>query len=159
MTTIMKKLSTSQDLITAIRQLLDSGHVSTQADIIAALLPLGFAVNQSKVSRLLHKIGAVKIVAPDGEITYQLPREPAPLPTKSPLASLISIIKHNENMIVIKTVPGAASLIARLLDHNAEKCQILGSVAGDDTILLAPTVTKEIQQTIENIKRLLSDIN
>ena len=66
------------ELVDDLRRLLIEGKVATQEDVCAALESLGHPVNQSKVSRLLRKIGAVKSKNEQGQIVYRLPLEPAP---------------------------------------------------------------------------------
>ena len=150
--------TTGQALIEALRTILIAGKMGTQEEICEALTQQGFSVNQSKVSRLLRKLVAVKTMTETGQITYHLPREPVPLPTKSPLTNLVIEITNNEMTVVIRTLPGAAHLIARLLDYNAEKIDSLGTVAGDDTILLVPKHSAQTTETVTKIKHLLSDI-
>jgi len=62
-------------------------------------------------------------------------------------------IVANESMIIIKTSPGAASLLARVLDQK--KCQVLGTIAGDDTIFVAPESIQSIEQSLSLIRRQL----
>ena len=153
-----KKMSlSSQTLVEALRDLLMGRKANTQESICAVLEKQGFEVNQSKVSRLLRKIGATKIVDAKGQIVYSLPREPSPPNMSTQLKNLIVDIVANETMVVIFTVPGSASMIARLLDYNQTSTEILGTLAGDDTIFVTPKSTKNIQKLIEEIKNLLRD--
>ncbi len=149
------KTSQPQDILDNLRDLLLEGAVSTQEDIGTALIKQGHDVNQSKVSRMLRKIGAVKSKNEFGQIVYRLPKEPAPPSLNSQLASLIIDISCNENMIVINTSPGSASVISRLLDYQRDKSGILGTVAGDDTILVIPKSVKQTQAVLQEIKLLL----
>ena len=122
-----------------------------------SLSEAGFPVNQTKVSRLLRKIGAIKTMNQAGVAVYRLPWEPGPPSTESPLGRLIIDVVRNENLVIVKTTPGAAAVIARLIDHSAEELSILGSTAGDDTILVVPHSIKTIEVTFQAIKaRLLS---
>lgn len=138
-----------------LRELLIQGSVSTQEEICAALESQGHDINQSKVSRLLRKIGAVKAKNEQGEVVYRLPKEPAPPAPSSQLAGLIIDIASNEALVLVNTSPGSASLIARLLDYNKDKAEILGTIAGDDTILVIPKSTHRIDHTLQSIKALL----
>ena len=136
----------STQLLTILRDLLVSKAVKTQDDIKEALLQLGFKVNQSKISRLLHKLGAIKTKNELGEIVYQLPKEPLPPTISSELAHLI---------IDVHTSPGSASLIARVIDHHQQHLKILGTVAGDDTVVVIPKSIQQIQAIIKDIETLL----
>ncbi len=148
----MKK---SQDLLDALKDLLKKNKASTQDDICKALENKGYSVNQTKVSRLLRQIGAVKVVTAQGQIIYSLLREPAPPKTDTLLSQLILDIVSNETMIVIFTSPGSASMIARLLDYEQVSTGILGTIAGDDTIFVAPKSIQEIPKIVEKLKSLL----
>lgn len=148
----------NQTLIEALRSLLAEGTVSTHETLRKKLEQLGFLVNQSKISRLLHKIGAVKTIGNQGEIVYQIPWEPEPPKRGSTLEHLVLDITQNEILIVVRTSPGAASMIARMLDHSAEQIGSLGTVAGDDTIFVVPRSIKTIEVTLKEVKHLLIDL-
>ena len=145
----------STQLLTILRDLLVSKAVKTQDDIKEALLQLGFKVNQSKISRLLHKLGAIKTKNELGEIVYQLPKEPLPPTISSELAHLVIDVVNNEMLIIVHTSPGSASLIARVIDHHQQHLKILGTVAGDDTVVVIPKSIQQIQAIIKDIESLL----
>ncbi len=151
----MAKVTDKQPLIESFRELLSKGSARTQEDLKVSLQQQGFEVNQSKISRLLRKLGAIKTVGSEGQIVYQIPSEPEPPITGSPIENLVLDIIHNEIMIVIRTSPGSASLIARVLDHNTDKLNTLGTVAGDDTIFIVPKSVKTLEKTFKAIKSLL----
>ena len=71
-------------------------------------------------------------------MVYRLPAEMGVPTAKSPLRQLVIDIMHNEMMIIIRTSPGAAQLIARLLDSLGKADGVLGTIAGDDIIFLLP---------------------
>ncbi|WP_419418442.1 ArgR family transcriptional regulator [Legionella sp. D16C41] len=153
---INRKDDQEQLLIDNLRQLLLEGSVTTQEDICAALQAKGHHINQSKVSRLLHKLNAIKSKNELGQVVYRLAREPAPPTTSSQLSSLIIDIVANETIIIVNTSPGAAQLVARVLDYHREKAQILGTIAGDDSIFIAPKSIKTIAYTYQEIKNILA---
>ena len=124
----------------AFKALLKEEKFGSQSEIVAALQEMGFEnINQSKVSRMLSKFGAVRTRNTKMEMVYQLPAELGVPATSSPLKNLVTDIDHNELLIVVKTSPGAAQLIARLLDSVGKSEGILGTIAGDDTIFITPT--------------------
>ena len=145
----------AQPLIEALRILLMGRKASTQEDICIALKKIGHAINQTKVSRLLRKIGATKVINAHGQTVYSLPREPAPPSMSEPLKNLILDVVANETLVVIFTSPGSASVIARVLDYNQITTEILGTIAGDDTIFVTPKTIKETQKLAEEIKNIL----
>ena len=150
-------MSEKLTIIEAFKSILLSSTASTQDEIKQALEQQGFQLNQSKISRLLRKLGAIKITNEQNQIVYSLPREPAPPSAKKILSHLIISIKKSETLIVIHTNPGSASLIGRLLDHHCEELEILGTVAGDDTIFIAPTSTKKLSNILSAIKLFLAE--
>ncbi|WP_131781578.1 ArgR family transcriptional regulator [Legionella gresilensis] len=152
---VSRKEDQEQNLVDDLRQLLLEGNVTTQEDICAALQAKGHYVNQSKVSRLIHKLNAIKSKNELGQIVYRLAREPAPPTTSSQLSNLIIDVVANETIIIVNTSPGAAQLVARILDYHRDKIQILGTIAGDDSIFIAPKSIKAINNSYKEIKKLL----
>ena len=112
----------------------------------------GHDVNQSTISRDLRKIGAIKGTDNKSRTVYRL----SEMSSESnfvgqSIGDLILNITHNDSMIVIQTSPGSASLVARHLDIN-RPADILGTIAGDDTIFVAPSREHSIKQTILAIR-------
>ncbi len=103
---------------------------------------------------MLSKYGAVRTRNARQEMVYCLPAELGVPTATSPLAQLVIDIEHNDVMIIIKTSPGAAQLIARLLDSLSKSDGVLGTIAGDDTIFIAPSDVKAIDKTIKRLERL-----
>ena len=137
----------------ALRELLSSGFAGTQEDISEALRERGIDVNQSTVSRALKRLAAVKQAEGDG-IVYRLPRGVTRANYTGSIADLVRGTEHNETLVVIRTVPGSASFVGEFLDHAGMK-HMLGSVAGDDTLFIAPTSTSDIQSTLDEIDRII----
>jgi transcriptional regulator of arginine metabolism len=145
----------AEPLVDALRVLLMGRKASSQEAICSALEKLGYEINQTKVSRLLRKIGAIKVENEQGQTVYSLPREPAPPSMSTQIRDLILDIVANETLVVIFTSPGSASMVARVLDYNQITTEILGTIAGDDTIFVAPKTIKDIQKLTKEIKGLL----
>lgn len=138
-----------------LRQLLREGTASTQEDIVIALRQKKYDVTQSTISRDLRRVGAIKTTNNDGQIVYRLPDTTLgslPPTVSHNLGGLLVEIKGNESLIVIRTSPGSASLVARHLDNQSSLLGILGTIAGDDTIFIAPSSTKKIPALIRKIK-------
>ena len=145
----------ANDLMDFFKALLKKERLSSQGEIVEALLQAGFHnINQSKVSRMLSKTGAVRTRNAKQEMVYCLPAELGVPTTTSPLKNLVLDIDRNDSLIVIRTSPGAAQLIARLLDSIGKSEGILGTIAGDDTIFITPTNNLEIKNTMAVIESL-----
>ena len=148
-----------EELIKSFKALLKEERFGSQGDIVEALKGLGFDnVSQSKVSRLLTKFGAVRTRNAKLEMVYCLPAELGMPTAKSPLRQLVLDSEHNESMVIIRTSPGAAQLIARLLDSVGKAEGVLGTIAGDDTIFIAPLKVSDIEHTIKNIRQLFESV-
>ncbi|OOF43270.1 arginine repressor [Rodentibacter trehalosifermentans] len=143
------------NLTKVFKELLSQERFASQSEIVEALNNQGFSgINQSKVSRMLSKFGAVRTRNTKMEMVYCLPNELSVPATSSPLKNLVLDIDHNEFLVVIKTTPGAAQLIARLLDSIGKPEGILGTIAGDDTIFVTPTRETAISMLINHIQDL-----
>lgn len=143
-------------LLLQLKEIIRKGGIGTQEEIGSELQKLGYEdINQTKVSRMLRKIGAVKSKNEDGVVVYHLPKEPPPPTLDSPLSDLVIDIISNENCLIVHTSPGSASLIARLLDYHRKQAHVLGTIAGDDTVLVLPESVARIAETRAAIFKLL----
>ncbi|AWK44075.1 transcriptional regulator ArgR [Photorhabdus laumondii subsp. laumondii] len=143
----MRTPSKQEDLVKAFKALLKEEKFSSQGEIVTALLEEGFEnINQSKVSRMLTKFGAVRTRNAKMEMVYCLPAELGVPTATSPLKNLVLDVDYNHPIVVIRTSPGAAQLIARLLDSLGKSEGILGSIAGDDTIFVTLTRDSTTEQ-------------
>jgi transcriptional regulator of arginine metabolism len=121
--------------------------VRSQAELAALLDADGVHVTQATLSRDLEELGAVKLRTPDGGLpVYVVPEDGAPLTARSSgdappqrLARLIGELlisaDASANLVVLRTPPGAAHFLASALDR-AGLPDVLGTIAGDDTILV-----------------------
>lgn len=152
MTTICE---VQDDLLYACKQLLQQQSFGTQDEIRQALIDLGHNdISQSTVSRLLTRLGVTKIPNVYGKKMYCLTGHQQPIVVESTIHSQVDSISHNEQLVVIKTRSGSAQLIARLLDHEPHP-EILGTIAGIDTIMIAPRHVKRIKECEKAIKERL----
>ena len=128
----------SRERLRVLRRILGNGQSSTQEDLVDELSRLNIDITQSTISRDLRRIGAVKATSPEGVTVYRLESEnriPPAAPSSS-LRHLLLDMSHNSAIIIIHTALGSASLIAAHLDRV--KIQgVLGTIAGDDTVLVA----------------------
>jgi transcriptional regulator of arginine metabolism len=151
----MKYNDRQEQLIKAFKSLLKQEQFGSQAEIVTALQDEGFDnINQSKVSRMLSKYGAVRTRNAKMEMVYCLPAELGVPTAGSQLKNLVLETGYNAALIVIQTSPGSAQLIARLLDSLGKTEGILGTIAGDDTIFITPTMDADIQQVHDSIRQL-----
>jgi transcriptional regulator of arginine metabolism len=145
-------MQTQKDRLNTLKEILSQGTLSTQEDLREKLERAKFVVNQSTISRDLRKLGAVRTTEKDGTIVYRLPEEFIAPVVSTTLNHLVLDIENNGATIVIHTSAGSASLVARHLD-SVRPAGILGTIAGDDTIFVAPASTKTIDATVKAIWR------
>ncbi|EJU4430731.1 transcriptional regulator ArgR [Salmonella enterica] len=151
----MRSSAKQEELVRAFKALLKEEKFSSQGEIVLALQDQGFEnINQSKVSRMLTKFGAVRTRNAKMEMVYCLPAELGVPTTSSPLKNLVLDIDYNDAVVVIHTSPGAAQLIARLLDSLGKAEGILGTIAGDDTIFTTPASGFSVRDLCEAILEL-----
>ena len=153
----MQPQDKQEALVKAFKSLLKEENFGSQGEIVDALKDQGFDnISQSKVSRMLSKFGAVRTRNAKQEMVYCLPAELGIPTAGSPLKNLVLDVDHNQAMIVVRTSPGAAQLIARLLDSIGKPEGILGTIAGDDTIFITPSNIQEINKTLMTVKSLFN---
>ncbi|MDR1214193.1 MAG: arginine repressor [Propionibacteriaceae bacterium] len=120
--------------------LVGSGQVASQAQLGRLLAQAGCETTQSTLSRDLVELGAVKVRGPDGTPVYAILDETAAGPSdQARLARLCQELllagEASANLVVLRTPPGAAQYFASAIDR-ADLSQVLGCVAGDDTVLV-----------------------
>ena len=123
-----------------VRRLLADGTVTSQKQLAAALAEAGFEVTQATVSRDLDALGAVRVKTDDAGLHYEILDDRFAF--KQGVESLAHALNQfaqsiasSGNIVVLHTAPGAAHLLASALD-GAGLEEILGTVAGDDTIMI-----------------------
>ena len=121
----------------AIADLIRSGALSSQDELVERLSQLGFAVTQATISRDLEQIGAVK-VRRAGQLSYALPDEPREGAGRLGMLmrEFVRSVETAANLVVIKTPPGSAHLIGVALDQSGLP-EIVGTICGDDTLFVA----------------------
>jgi transcriptional regulator of arginine metabolism len=145
-----------KELVNVFKIMLKEQTFRSQDELAYALSQRGFAnISQSKVSRLLAKVGAVKSRNANNTITYNLPEVLVIPKAKQAIETVALDLKHNQVQIVLKTGIGGAPLIARMLDSMQESVGIIGTIAGDDTVLIIPADTNRIEEISTTIRQLL----
>lgn len=144
--------SNPRNRLEVLKDLLIKGEASTQEELVQELREKNFSVTQSTISRDLRKLGATKAIDVQGRTIYRLSKEGSMIPVpQAGLRHLIIDIQDNGAMIVIHTTPGSASLVARQLDMMKRR-GILGTLAGDDTVFVAPMSPKKIKKLTKLIQ-------
>lgn len=120
----------------AVARILRSRPIGTQEELAAAVARAGFAATQATLSRDLARLGARRVSRPEGGTVYELDGA-AEGHGLGALRGLVREITANASLVVVRTHPGSAPAIARAIDLG-EVPEVLGTIAGDDTIFVAP---------------------
>lgn len=123
-----------------ITRLLEVRPVTSQAHLVELLTADGVEATQATVSRDLDEIGAVKVRVAGGETVYAVPELPKDrvVPEEQlrrVLADWVVEIAQSANLVVLRTPPGSAHVVASAIDRAAIG-GVLGTVAGDDTLMV-----------------------
>lgn len=141
-----------------VREILEKRAIRTQHELAAALRERGFRATQATVSRDVTELGLVK-VSRDGVQVYALPPrfEELEASSEEPLSKLLRdlpIQVHEAGLlIVMRTIPGSAHAIAAALDRSRWP-EMVGSIAGDDTLFIAFSDRGSLQRVRKRLLRL-----
>ncbi len=129
-------------------ELVTHHEVRSQTDLALLLAQEGLSVTQATLSRDLVELDAVKVRSAEGVLVYAVPAEGgdrSPAAPKESAAALERVARlcgellvsaeASANLTVLRTPPGAAQFLASAFDH-AEFHDVLGTIAGDDTVLV-----------------------
>ena len=136
-----------------IRKIISEQEVSDQIQLLNQLKNSGIQTTQATISRDLQELNVVKVRVKPGHYKYEILEKPSESNLREQLRivfdNFVDEIKSTKNLIVIRTAPGNANSVAAIVDR-LEIPEILGTIAGDDTILV-------IVDTDENRKRIESE--
>jgi len=123
-----------------IAKILETQQVNSQSRLVELLKDDGIVATQATVSRDLDELGAIKVRIPGGDTVYAIPELPqdrvAPEDhLRRVLGDWVVEVRSSGNMVVLRTPPGSAHVVASALDR-AGLSEIIGTVAGDDTIFV-----------------------
>lgn len=147
-----------------LKMLISSKDLGSQEEVLKALRAEGYTITQATLSRDLKQLKVAKAASMNGKYVYVLPNETMykrvsnPATVREMMQSTgFRSINFSGNMAVIKTRPGYASSIAYNID-NSNLPQILGTIAGDDTIFIVKGVGVTNEEVIEGLRHILPNI-
>lgn len=151
-------MSTKAQRQQAIARIIGANTVSSQPQLQKLLARNGIDATQATVSRDLEELGAVKVRVAGGESRYAIPEfEPdriAPSEQlKRVLSEWVAEVTHSGPMVVVRTPPGCAHVVASALDRSAME-GLVGTVAGDDTLLCVASETLGGKKLADRIRLL-----
>ena len=141
-----------------LRQILQGQSIRSQADLQDALSQQGVQVSQATLSRDIKELGLIKTPLSDERYQYVAPERHMQQRRYERLETsfrhFVTGYDHAENLVVIKTTSGSAAAVAEDLDAMPWE-EVLGTVAGDDTILVVVRSVSAVKQLHERFQRLL----
>jgi transcriptional regulator of arginine metabolism len=149
-------MSAKKNRLSVIENILRTETIRSQDDLEKSLTDRGFDVTQATLSRDVKKLKIIKTHDIEGRYMYILPD----VALKEPLLSMPLFdkftIEFSGNLAVIKTRPGFAMAVASAIDEHATD-EILGTIAGDDTILVIPREGYTRTQVKDALARFIKD--
>lgn len=144
---------------TKILELIEQYEIGTQEELSDYLRREGYQVTQATVSRDIRELKLTKVAQENGRQRYEALAEP----DDDMNGTYVRVFKEGfrsadtaQNMLVVKTVSGMAMAVAAALDHM--QCdEIVGSIAGDDTIMCAVRTGAEAQNLLARLNQMATD--
>lgn len=142
-----------------IREIIANEEIETQEELVEALRASGMQVTQATVSRDIKELMLVKVPVAEGRYKYSLPldqqRQNPIHKLKRAIVDHFTGIDYTDNLVVLKCLPGTANTIGALID-NIEWPEVMGTICGDDTILI---ICRTKDQSAAVVERLLDLLN
>src|SRR3972149_1813891 len=137
-----------------IKEIINEKHIASHENLVKILNDEGIPVTQATLSRDFGELGVIRITTENGP-RYIVDVEESGNQVAKLIKFEIVNIDNNESLIVIRTLAGRAQGVAQYLDRlNNHK--ILGTIAGDDTVLIVPVSVKYINDLIQEFEKLIS---
>ncbi|OAS85206.1 MULTISPECIES: transcriptional regulator AhrC/ArgR [Metabacillus] len=140
-----------------IREIISNNDIETQDELVDLLKGMGFNVTQATVSRDIKELHLVKVPMMDGRYKYSLPADQRFNPLQKLKRALMDAfvkIDSAGHMLVMKTLPGNANAIGALID-NLDWDEVLGTICGDDTILIICRTSQDTDSISERFLDML----
>ena len=146
----------------AIQEIISTSIVGSQEELLQRLSAQGFELTQATLSRDLKQLKVSKTTNSKGEYLYQLPtrslqEESRNIGNDFPMGNAFLSIEFSGNIAVLHTRPGYASSLAYEIDDKA-KDVIIGTVAGEDTIIAVTKENKTTKEVTESLSRIIPSI-
>lgn len=140
-----------------ISKLIASQNVETQEELASILCENGFAVTQATVSRDIKELRLIKVLTPEGRYRYAtVEKAEADMQERfiHMFSNCVLSVSAAGNIVVIKTISGSASAAAEAVD-SLKWPDILGTIAGDNTIFVAVREGKQVADVIKKFQKMM----
>ncbi|HHV28621.1 arginine repressor [Acetivibrio mesophilus] len=140
-----------------ILEIIDKEVIETQEEIADRLKKAGMEVTQATISRDIKELRLIKVMTADGRYKYA----PFSNTDNTVLNRLMTIFSESyvssdyaNNIVVVKTLPGMAQASASAID-SMNRSEIVGSIAGDDTVIIVCRTEKIAKELVEKLSKLV----
>lgn len=141
-----------------ILEIIESKPIATQEELARELKKRGISATQATISRDIKELQLVKVPVGRDVYRYARPQQIDPSHSQERLRRLfqdaVVSIDFSENIVVVRTLPGAAQGVASAIDQAGWK-EIIGTVGGDDTIFVVVKPRDAVKQVVEKLEGLL----
>ena len=140
-----------------ILRIIQSQPIETQEELVAALLKSGWKATQATISRDVKELQLMKIASDTGGYRYAAPARNDPVFSDRMsrlLSDTLVSAEHAGHMIVVKTISGSANVAGEVLDTIGWP-EVLGTIAGDNTILIVVRHEREAEEIVSRLKRMI----
>ncbi|MCW2277347.1 arginine repressor [Heliophilum fasciatum] len=140
-------------------ELIQTEIIGTQEELALRLRERGLEAAQATVSRDIKELGLCKVPISKDESRYALPADPAPRVSerlRGLLRDTVTQVDYSVNLVVVHTLPGHAHAVAAAFDSSHWE-EVIGTVAGDDTILLVVKPLEAVEGLVAKINGWLHD--
>ncbi len=138
-------------------ELIEKKPIVRQEDIAEYIISCGIPVTQATISRDIHNLGLVKQNV-DGVLRYVAPKNIVSVETNQRMSDVlvnsILTVDRAKNIVVIKTLSGMAQAAAAALDSLHKSADIVGSIAGDDTIMVIMRTDEDAENMVKKFASL-----
>jgi len=140
---------------TKILDLISKKEIETQEELAAGLKAMGIDVTQATISRDIKELRLVKVMSKSGKYKYATisqSQEGITDRLNKIFENSVVSIDSASNLIVIKTIPGAAQICASAIDYMGID-EIVGTIAGDDTVFVAIRRLEQVDSVLQEFKK------
>ncbi|MBR1867688.1 MAG: arginine repressor [Clostridia bacterium] len=138
-------------------ELISTMEIETQEDLANLLNGYGYKVTQATVSRDIKELGLIKVSGSERKYKYALESEGSSINNEKMLnlfKNCVISIERAQNLVVIKTLGGNGNSAGAIVDKLKIK-EIVGSIAGDDTLLIVTHSDSDAETVVNDLKKLL----
>lgn len=138
-----------------VKELLNNRFISSHENLVKILDSEGIDVTQATLSRDFAELGVIRTITEKGS-RYILDAHESGKQIAKLIGFEILSVDHNESLIVVRTLAGRAPGIAHFIDR-LNNSEILGTVAGDDTVLIIPSSHNHINNIVLLVKKMMTE--